>query len=204
MPAAAQAVFADRTEQVQRFAELLAGPGVERGLIGPREGAVLWTRHLMNSAALLGFLPAQGGVLDLGSGAGLPGVVLALARPDLSVILLDPMARRCAFLTEVVDELGLTQVQVVRGRAEDVVGRVQADAVVARAVAPLARLVPIALPLLIGAGPLLALKGADAAAEVEAAAGVLKKADARAEICPVAVPGTTTTTTVVRILVNLR
>src|SRR3954471_7769238 len=143
MPAAAQAVFADRTDQAQRFAELLAGAGVERGLIGPREGSVLWTRHLMNSAALLAFLPEQGSVLDLGSGAGLPGVVLALARPDLSFILLDPMAPACAFLTEVVDDLGLTQVQVVRGRAEDVVGCVHADTVVVRAVAPLIRLVPI-------------------------------------------------------------
>src|SRR3954471_11643270 len=150
MPAAAQAVFADRTEQVQRFAELLAGPGVERGLIGPREGSVLWTRHLMNSAALVPFLPERGRVLDLGSGAGLPGVVLALARPELSVTLLDPMARRCAFLSEVVEELELPHVQVVRGRAEDVVGRVHMDVVVARAVAPLARLVPIALPLLKG------------------------------------------------------
>src|SRR3954464_14152323 len=102
MPAAAQAVFADRTEQVQRFAELLAGPGVERGLIGPREGAVLWTRHLLNCAALVPFLPERGSVLDLGRGPGLPGVVLALARPDLPVTLLEPMARRCAFLTEVV------------------------------------------------------------------------------------------------------
>ena len=191
-----------------RYAELLAGPGVERGLIGPREGPVLWTRHLMNCAALIPFLPEHGTVLDVGSGAGLPGIVLALARPDLSVTLLEPMARRCAFLTEVVNELGLASVRVERGRAEEVAGRLSADTVVARAVAPLGRLVPLAIPLVdrtgSGTGSVLALKGADAAAEVADAGGVLAKCDARAEICRVAVPGTTTTTTVVRILVNPR
>ena len=172
-PPEAAEVFGAAFSAAQRYVGLLAGPGVERGLIGPREPARLWTRHVLNSAALAGFVPADTEVVDVGSGAGLPGIPLALARPDLTVTLLEPMARRVAFLDEVVGELGLS-VRVQRGRAESL-PPASADVVVARAVAPLDKLVPWTLPLLRPGGLLLALKGETAAAEIAAAQDVLKR-----------------------------
>lgn len=164
----AEAVFGDRYALAQRYAGLLAGPGVSRGLIGPREAGRLWERHLLNSAVLGELVPEGCRVLDVGSGAGLPGIPLALARPDLAVVLLEPMSRRVAWLQEVVAELGLA-VSVYRGRAED--PRVRAelggnDVVTARAVAPLGRLAGWCLPLVAPGGRLLAVKGATAAEEV--------------------------------------
>jgi 16S rRNA (guanine527-N7)-methyltransferase len=152
-----------------RFAELLAAVGVERGLIGPREVDRLWDRHLLNSAVIADAIPHGARVVDLGSGAGLPGIPLCVVRPDLNVTLLEPMARRVAWLTEVVDTLALSAT-VVRGRAEEPAIKQQlsgADVVIARAVAPLARLWTWSAPLLRRGGRLIALKGDSADAEVE-------------------------------------
>jgi 16S rRNA (guanine527-N7)-methyltransferase len=166
--AAAHAAFGDRYELAARYADMLAGPGIERGVIGPREADRLWDRHLLNSAVLGELVPAGCRVLDVGSGAGLPGIPLAIARPDLKLDLLEPMARRVAWLQDVIAELGLP-VPVYRGRAEDPevrhrLGRY--DVVTARAVAPLGRLAGWALPLLVPTGQLLAIKGASAPDEV--------------------------------------
>ncbi|WP_324535752.1 16S rRNA (guanine(527)-N(7))-methyltransferase RsmG [Actinotalea sp.] len=158
---------------IARFASMLADEGVTRGLIGPREVPRLWSRHLLNSAAVASFLPPSGTVVDIGSGAGLPGVVLAALRPDLDVVLVEPMERRTVWLRHVVESLGLPRVEVVRGRAEDLVGRWGADVVTARAVAPLDRLVPWTLPLLRTGGVLLAMKGDRAVEEVAAAQAVI-------------------------------
>src|SRR3954449_533182 len=142
-PPTAEGVFASRTALAERYAELLATDGVVRGLIGPREAPRLWERHLLNCAVVAEMIPYGASVLDVGSGAGLPGIVLAVARPDLSVTLVEPLARRTTFLTEAVDTLGLgTTVTVVRARAEEALrnGTPTADVVTARAVAPLDRL----------------------------------------------------------------
>ncbi|HVF04449.1 MAG TPA: 16S rRNA (guanine(527)-N(7))-methyltransferase RsmG [Frankiaceae bacterium] len=154
-----------------RYEAWLAGAGVERGLLGPREADRLWDRHLLNSAVLAELLGPAERVVDVGSGAGLPGIPLALARPDLTVVLLEPLARRAAFLTEVVEDLGLgPRVSVVRARAEEHAGTEPAyDVAVARAVAPLVRLAGWCLPLLRAGGRLLALKGDRAVDEVAAA-----------------------------------
>jgi len=138
--------------------------------VGPREVARLWERHLLNSAAAVPFLPDEGRIVDLGSGAGLPGIVVAAMRPQAEVVLLEPMERRTDWLTEVAVNLGLANVVVMRGRAEEVRGRLAAQAVTARAVAPLHRLYGWALPLLEQGGVMIALKGGRAADEVAAAA----------------------------------
>jgi 16S rRNA (guanine527-N7)-methyltransferase len=153
------------------YAEALITDGVLRGLIGPREAPRIWERHLLNCAAVGELIPPDASVADVGSGAGLPGIVLAVARPDLSVILVEPLARRTVFLTEVVTTLGLDRVRVIRARAEDCVGRsgsppgFPVDVVTARAVAPLDRLAAWCLPLTFVGGRLLALKGESAAVE---------------------------------------
>lgn len=163
-------MFGDRSALAERYTSLLAGAGVERGLLGPREADRLWDRHLLNCAVVTDLLPEGARVVDVGSGAGLPGLPLAIRRPDLSVDLVESLQRRTDFLTEVVEELGLVeQVRVVRGRAEDAatvaaVGR--AEWVTARAVAPLDRLVRWCLPLLAGGGSLLAIKGERGRAEL--------------------------------------
>lgn len=162
--AAAQVVFGERYALAERYAGLLAGPGVVRGLIGPGEADRLWERHMLNSAVLGELVPDGCRVLDVGSGAGLPGIPLALARPDLTIDLLDPMARRVAWLQEIIAELGLA-VSVYRGRAEDPQVRAELgdrDIVTARAVAPLGRLAGWSLPLVTPGGRLLAVKGATA------------------------------------------
>jgi 16S rRNA (guanine527-N7)-methyltransferase len=158
--------------QVSGFRTLLVDDGVRRGLVGPREVPRLWERHLLNSAAVVPFLPVSGRIVDLGSGAGLPGVVVAAMRPDAEVVLLEPMERRAEWLREVVMSLGLANVVVTRARAEEVGGSLVAAAVTARAVAPLEKLYRWALPLLQRGGVLVALKGARAAAEVELAVEV--------------------------------
>jgi 16S rRNA (guanine527-N7)-methyltransferase len=163
---AAVAFFGDRLPLATEYARMLATDGVTRGLIGPREVPRVWDRHLFNCAALTELLKFGMLVTDIGSGGGLPGVVLALARPDLTVVLVEPMARRTAFLTEVITELGLAHVSVVRARAEDCGTKVPpADVVTARAVAPLDRLAGWCLPLVAVGGRLLALKGATATEE---------------------------------------
>ncbi|MGA3526823.1 16S rRNA (guanine(527)-N(7))-methyltransferase RsmG [Melissospora conviva] len=170
---AAQALFGDRLELASAYAQLLATDGVLRGLIGPREAPRIWDRHLLNCAAVAEVIPPEVTVLDVGSGAGLPGLVLAIARPDLNVVLIEPLARRTSFLLEAVQQLGLARtVRVVRGRAEEAAagttnaGVITGDIVTARAVAPLDRLAGWALPLLVRGGRVLALKGATAADEV--------------------------------------
>ena len=191
------AAFGAALPLARRYADLLAGPGVERGLLGPREVPRLWERHLVNCAGLADIAeavlaaapvtaaapatvagPVRPVVVDLGSGAGLPGVVLALLRPRWQVVLLEPLLRRSTFLTEVVEALELTSASVVRARAEDYARTVgpAADLVVARAVAPLDRLVRWALPLTRGGGSLLALKGATAAEELQAARAAVRAA----------------------------
>jgi 16S rRNA (guanine527-N7)-methyltransferase len=176
VPAQAAEVFGPRLALAERYAELLATDGVLRGLIGPREAPRLWDRHLLN-CAVVGELIAEGSdVIDVGSGAGLPGVVLAIARPDLSLILLEPLARRVTFLEEVVGELGLTNVTVVRGRAEESIGRLSAPVVTARAVAPLDRLATWCLPLVAAGGRLLAMKGSAAAEEIAESGSALRRA----------------------------
>lgn len=168
VPGVARRVFGAQTAHAERFVAMLAEHGVTRGLIGPREFDRLWDRHMLNSAVLAELLPPNITVLDVGSGAGFPGIPLALARPDLKLALLEPMAKRVAWLEEVIAVLGI-DVSVTRGRAED--GPVRAalagqDVVTARAVAPLARLAGWALPLVRPGGRLLALKGASAPEEV--------------------------------------
>ena len=165
---AAAGLFGDRLSLAVRYAELLMTDGEVRGLIGPREAPRIWDRHLLNCAVIGELIPQAARVVDVGSGAGLPGMVLAIARPDLSVTLIEPLARRTAFLTEAVAELGLAAVTVVRSRAEEPPARDldPADVVVARAVAPLDRLMTWCLPLAAEGGRVLALKGESASDEI--------------------------------------
>ncbi|MER7924046.1 16S rRNA (guanine(527)-N(7))-methyltransferase RsmG [Streptomyces sp. NPDC096057] len=175
-PEQAREVFGDRFEDAVRYAELLADAGVQRGLIGPREVPRLWERHLLNCAVLSEVVPEGVTVCDVGSGAGLPGIPLALVREDIKITLLEPLLRRTNFLTEVVELLGLDHVTVVRGRAEEVMGKLQpVHVVTARAVAPLERLATWGIPLLRPYGEMLALKGDTAEEELKSAATVLSK-----------------------------
>lgn len=168
-PDSAAAIFGDRLATAQRYAELLATAGAERGLLGPREVDRVWDRHILNSAVLGELLGSGERIIDIGSGAGLPGIPLAIARPDLDVVLLEPLLRRSEFLNEVINELGLA-VEVVRGRAEEPVVRNrfgERDAAVSRAVASLDKLTKWSLPLLRPDGRMLAIKGERAFDEVE-------------------------------------
>jgi 16S rRNA (guanine527-N7)-methyltransferase len=175
-PEQAREVFGDRFADAVRYAELLAEAGVQRGLIGPREVPRLWERHLLNCAVLSEAVPEGVTVCDVGSGAGLPGIPLALVRDDLNITLLEPLLRRTTFLTEVVELLGLDHVTVVRGRAEEVLGKLPpVHVVTARAVAPLDRLAAWGIPLLRPYGEMLALKGDTAEEELKAAATALSK-----------------------------
>jgi 16S rRNA (guanine527-N7)-methyltransferase len=175
-PEQAREVFGDRFADAVRYAELLAQAGVQRGLIGPREVPRLWERHLLNCAVLSEVVPQGVTVCDVGSGAGLPGIPLALVREDLKITLLEPLLRRTNFLTEVVELLGLDHVTVVRGRAEEVMGKIPpVHVVTARAVAPLDRLAAWGIPLLRPYGEMLALKGDTAEEELKAAASALSK-----------------------------
>jgi len=196
-PAVVSAVFApSRLPALERYAGLLASEGVLRGLIGPREVPRLWDRHLVNCGLLAPLLPDGASVADLGSGAGLPGMVLALARPDLRVTLIEPMARRVAFLDEAVEILGLDRVTVERGRAEDWSGPERFDVVTARALAPLPKLLSWGMPLVADGGVMLAMKGSSAAEEIEAAKAELIRRRATAEVVTVSVPGSSVTTVV--------
>lgn len=162
-PEAAREVFGARLPLAEAYAGWLVGAGIERGLLGPREADRVWERHLLNCASIVGMLPAGATVADIGSGAGLPGIPLAIARPDLRVTLIEPLLRRATFLEEVRADLGL-DVQVRRARAEEVTD--QFDVLVSRAVAPLDRLARWCAPLLAPGGLLLAIKGSSAAEEV--------------------------------------
>jgi 16S rRNA (guanine527-N7)-methyltransferase len=167
-PEAARLVFGDQLPLARRYAGLLSTDGVVRGLLGPREAPRLWDRHLLNCAVVEELIPDGASVMDVGSGAGLPGIVLAIVRPDLNVTLVDSMVRRTDFLDEAVDDLGLAvRVRVVRARAEERPGK-PVDVVTARALAPLDRLAAWCLPLVVPDGRVLALKGESAADEVAA------------------------------------
>jgi 16S rRNA (guanine527-N7)-methyltransferase len=167
-------VFAsERLPAIRAYADLLATDGVVRGLIGPRETPRLWDRHLLNCAVLGDVLPQGAAVCDLGSGAGLPGLVLAIARPDLRLTLVEPLLRRTTFLEEAVEELSLANVEVVRARADALHGERTFDVVTSRAVAPLDRLLEWSMPLVAPEGALVAMKGSNAADEVHAARAVL-------------------------------
>ena len=176
MPAVAREVFGGAADLAERYAGLLAGMGVEWGVIGPNEVPRIWERHLLNSAVVAELVPeGTGSLVDLGSGAGLPGIVLAMMLPGCEVILLEPALRRATFLGECVAELGLVNARVVRARAEQMVGELAVDVVTARAVAPLDRLAGLAVGLLKPGGIVLAVKGAKAAAEVRDAEAALDR-----------------------------
>ena len=200
----ADEVFGRTLDQARRYAEILATDGVTRGLIGPRETERLWDRHLINCAVVAELLPERGVLVDIGSGAGLPGVVLAMLRPSLEVILLEPLLRRSVFLEECVAELGLSNATVVRARAEDKAAtRIRADVATARAVAPLGRLAGWAAPLLRPGGELLAIKGQTAAEEIEAARPVLSRLGVlSAEVLQAGHGRVVNATTVVRVVMG--
>lgn len=180
-PDIARDVFAgDAWAPAQRFAELLAGPGVVRGLLGPREVPRIWDRHLLNCAVVAEAVPEDVHLVDIGSGAGLPGLVLAIVRPDITVTLLEPLLRRTVFLEECVTTLKLSNVEVLRGRAEELAGKRVFDVASARAVAPLDRLLTWAMPLLHEGGELIAMKGERAAEELAEAESQLRASGARA------------------------
>lgn len=182
-PAAAADIFGDRIGLARQFTAALAEHGEERGLIGPLELPRLWTRHVLNSAVAAPLF--SGTVGDIGSGAGLPGLVLAIARPDVQFVLIEPMERRVAWLTEQVDELGLENVEVFRSRGEDWRRGPVLDAVTARAVSALRTLIPVTAPLVRNGGELVLLKGASAQQEIAAAEKQIRKfklSDVRVEV----------------------
>ena len=177
--AAAEAVFGERLPLAERYVQHLATTGIERGLIGPREVPRLGARHVLNCAVVQEYIAPNASVADVGSGAGLPGLCLAIARPDLKLTLIEPLERRVIWLNEVVEDLGLENVTVLRSRAEQAVGAVEADVVTARAVSALVGLLDITLPILRGTGELLALKGRSAAEEITKAKKKLNRYGAR-------------------------
>lgn len=203
VPQEASEEFGERLGLVERFVQVLATAGVERGLLGPRETPRLWDRHILNCVRLQTLVPPEATVIDVGSGAGLPGLVLALRRPDVQVTLVEPLLRRSVFLQECVDELGLANAQVIRGRAEDLTGTVTADHVTARAVAPLEQLALWCLPLLRSGGSLLALKGDRAAEELAVALPRLRRMGVvRSHVHTVAGPSDTPPTVVTELVLG--
>jgi 16S rRNA (guanine527-N7)-methyltransferase len=181
-PPSAATVFGAALATAEAFADVLATRGVEQGLIGPREVPRLWDRHLLNCGVVAELIGEQCQTLvDIGSGAGLPGLVLAMVRPEVTITLLEPSQRRCRFLAECVTELGLANASVLRGRAEDVAraGLLRADVATARAVAPLPRLAELAVGLVRPGGMVLAIKGITAPEELESAGPVLRRIGAR-------------------------
>ena len=163
--------FPERLDEIAAYAHFLTTAGIERGLIGPREGERIWERHIFNCLPVTQLLPQGASLFDIGSGAGLPGIVIALARPDLSVTLIEPLERRVSFLTEAVEGLNLTvnNIEVIRGRAQDV--KKSADFVTARAVAPLEKLKKMSWHMVKTGGSLLAMKGESASSEMEGVKG---------------------------------
>lgn len=198
------AFFGDRAALALQYAALLRGPATTRGLLGPREGGKLWDRHLLNCLRVQSLLRPGSRLVDVGSGAGLPGLVLAIARPDVEVVLIEPLLRRATFLQECVAELGLTNVGVVRARAEDQHG-VRADAATARAVAPLEKLARWCLPLVVPGGALLAMKGASAATELAASRPALMRLGmASSRVHTLTEPSAAAPTVVVEIVTGAR
>lgn len=182
-PAVAATLFGDRIDTARAFTDALTREGEQRGLIGPLELPRLWTRHILNSAIAAPLF--HGRVADIGSGAGLPGLVLAIARPDVHWTLIEPMERRVTWLTEQVDELGLENVEILRARAEDVRRPGAFDVVTARAVSALRTLLPLTAPLVRDGGEVTLLKGVNAANEIDAAQKQIKKyklSDVRVEV----------------------
>ncbi|MBO0694310.1 MAG: 16S rRNA (guanine(527)-N(7))-methyltransferase RsmG [Acidimicrobiaceae bacterium] len=176
VPDVARRVFSvERLPLAEAYAGWLSDAGVVRGLIGPREVSRLWDRHILNCGVLAALIPQDASVADVGSGAGLPGIVLAVARPDLRVTLIEPLLRRTTFLSEVVADLGLGTVEVVRGRAEALHGSRTFDVVTSRAVAPLPRLLDWSMPLVSPGGALVAMKGSAAEEEIVDSAEALAR-----------------------------
>jgi len=198
VPHSASIVFGSALPVAMRFAGILATRGVEQGLIGPREVPRLWDRHLLNCAVVAELIDGRCGTLvDIGSGAGLPGLALAMVLPDAAVTLLEPMERRCRFLEECVTDLGLANATVLRARAED--AAVKADVATARAVAPLPRLAELAVGVVRPGGMVLAMKGRTAARELADARPVLRRIGARgAEVVRAGQGKVVPATTVVR------
>ena len=202
LPVSAARVFGPALATAEVFAGVLATRGVEQGLIGPREVPRLWDRHLLNCAVVAELIDGQCRTLvDIGSGAGLPGLVLAMLRPEVTITLLEPMERRCRFLAECVTELGLANASVLRSRAEDAAraGLPRADVATARAVAPLPRLAELAMGVTRPGGMVLAIKGINAAEELKDAGPVLRRIGARsAEVVRAGQGKVVPATTVVR------
>ncbi len=198
MATAAEDVFGDQFRSAQHYVDILATRGIEWGLIGPREGDRLWDRHVLNSVAPAELLPSGATVADVGSGAGLPGIPLALLRPDLRVTLVEPLLRRATFLTQAVEELGLGDwVTVARARAEEHDARY--DVVVSRALAPLPRLVTWCEPLRQPDGVILALKGRSALDELAGARRDLERRGLTGEVLTVRAHPSVDPTSVVRL-----
>ncbi|KFC17076.1 16S rRNA methyltransferase GidB [Cutibacterium acnes HL201PA1] len=196
--AIAERLYRDNYKTIQKYVDILASRGVDWGLIGPREIGRLWERHILNSIALESLIPEGCHVADVGSGAGLPGIPLAILRPDLEMTLIEPMLRRSNFLTEALDELGLDdRVTVVRGRAED--ADLHVDVVVSRAVAKLATLINWTADLIVDSGSLLALKGQSADDEVVKAKKELSKRRLFAEVLLIRADPTSDVTRAVRV-----
>lgn len=168
-------LFGDRLSKAEEFSELLRRHGEERGLVGPRDVDIIWDRHIVNSGLLKRLLPTSGRLVDVGSGAGLPGIVLALTNPELDITLIEPMERRTMWLHEVVSKLDLGNIRVLRGRADEFHGAEEYDVVTARAVAPMDKLTRWCLPLVDKGGQLLALKGRRAGEELLKATKVIRK-----------------------------
>jgi 16S rRNA (guanine527-N7)-methyltransferase len=180
----AEAMFGPALAQAQAYARLLTEVGTERGIVGPAEAARIWDRHLLNCGVISRLIPARCSLVDLGSGAGLPGIVLAILLPHARVTLLEPMARRAEFLNECINGLGLQNTEVLRGRGEEFAGKLTADVVTSRAVAPLDRLAGLSAGLARTGGRVLAMKGATAPAELARARPALARlgiSDARVE-----------------------
>jgi 16S rRNA (guanine527-N7)-methyltransferase len=178
-------MFGPRLAQAQAYARLLTEVGTERGIVGPAEAARIWDRHLLNCGVISRLIPAHCSLVDLGSGAGLPGIVLAIMLPRARVTLVEPMARRVEFLEESVAALGLRNATVLRARGEELAGKLAADVVPSRAVAPLDRLAGVSAGLARTGGRVLAMKGASAPAELARARPALARlgiSDARVEV----------------------
>lgn len=200
---AAEKIFGDRLDLAKRYVTHLATSGIERGLLGPREVPRLWSRHVLNCAIIESLMEQDAEVADVGSGAGLPGLCLAIARPDLKLTLIEPLERRCIWLTEVIDDLGLDNVTVIRGRAEQMVETINARYVTARAVSALSNLAGLTIPLLHGKGDLIAIKGRSAAEEIDKAQKVIRKlGGTKTEVLTVGEDILEEVTTVVRIKVG--
>lgn len=191
-------LLGDSWEKLDTYAQMLWDQGEERGLIGPRELPRLWSRHILNSMAINSFIPDRAVTIDVGSGGGLPGIVLAATRPDVHVHLVESMERRVAWLSEVTDALDLSNVTIHRTRIEELHGEFQVQVVTARAVAALKKLIPMAMPVLKSGGYLVALKGERAGIEIDDAQSVFKKNKvAWVDLHVVDVPGTDEATRVV-------